>query len=45
MGCIELMKHEILLSNTSFKEGREFKRRNFGRFTRSNQDIKCSMFI
>jgi len=29
MGCIELMKHEILLSNTSFKEGREFIRRNF----------------
>ncbi len=29
MGCIELMKPEILLSDTSFKEGREFIRRNF----------------
>jgi hypothetical protein len=29
MGCIELMDYRILLSNTSFKEGREFIRRNF----------------
>ncbi len=29
MGCIELMDFEILLSHTSFKEGREFIRRNF----------------
>lgn len=29
MGCIELMDYEILLSDISFKEGREFIRRNF----------------
>jgi len=29
MGCIELMDYEILLSNVSFKEGREFIKRNF----------------
>lgn len=29
MGCIELMDYEILLSNTSFKEGREFIKKNF----------------
>jgi len=29
MGCIELMDYEILLSNVSFKEGREFIKGNF----------------
>lgn len=29
MGCIELMDYEILLSDITFKEGREFIRRNF----------------
>ena len=29
MGCIELMGYEILLSNISFKEGREFIKSNF----------------
>lgn len=29
MGCIELMDPEILLSHSSFKEGREYIKRNF----------------
>jgi hypothetical protein len=29
MGCIELMDYEILLSDISFKEGREYITRNF----------------
>ncbi|HUV79822.1 MAG TPA: DUF1894 domain-containing protein [Candidatus Bathyarchaeia archaeon] len=29
MGCIELMDYKILLSNISFKEGREFIKGNF----------------
>ena len=29
MGCIDLMDYEILLSDITFKEGREFIRRNF----------------
>jgi hypothetical protein len=29
MGCIELMDYEILLSRISFKEGREFIKKNF----------------
>jgi len=31
MGCIELMEYEILLSGITFKEGREFIRRNFNK--------------
>ena len=29
MGCIELMDYKILLSRTSFKEGREYIQKNF----------------
>ena len=29
MGCIELMDYEILLSDISFKEGREYIKSNF----------------
>ncbi|MDI6811165.1 MAG: DUF1894 domain-containing protein [archaeon] len=29
MGCIELMDYKILLADITFKEGREFIRRNF----------------
>jgi len=29
MGCIELMDYKVLLSNISFKEGREFIKGNF----------------
>jgi hypothetical protein len=29
MGCIELMEYEILLSEITYKEGREFIRRKF----------------
>ncbi len=28
MGCIELMEYEILLADSTYKEGREFIRRN-----------------